>query len=132
MKLSKLFKFPRSDISLYWMEEEIVFWVIWLKITTHWLFTVVFLKEKLILLKRKIFFQILWKSRCDILVSFPSYLKKITFCTKILTWKVELWIFSLEKKHGYPSFISNWHLFLWHLIHEHLFLMTLIPKDIYS
>ena len=41
------------------------------------------------------FFQILWKSRCDILVTFPSHLKKITFYTEILTRKVELWIFSL-------------------------------------
>ena len=40
-----------------------------------------------------IFFQILWKSRCNILVTFPSHLKKITFYTEILTRKVELWIF---------------------------------------
>ena len=29
------------------------------------------------------------------LVTFPSYLKKITFYTEILTLKVELWNFSL-------------------------------------
>ena len=43
----------------------------------------------------KIFFQILWKSRCHILVTFPSHLKKLrSIHTEILTQKVELWIFS--------------------------------------
>ena len=42
----------------------------------------------------KIFFKILWKSRCHILFTLPS-IEKITFYTEILTRKVELWIFSL-------------------------------------
>ena len=37
--------------------------------------------------------------RCHILVTFPSHLKKI------LTRKVELWIFSLVKKHHITSFL---------------------------
>ena len=41
---------------------------------------------------RRDFFQILWKSRCDSLV------------TEILTRKVELWIFSLVKKHHKTNF----------------------------
>ena len=44
---------------------------------------------------------------CDILVTFPSHLKKITFYTEILTRKVELWIFSLVsllKKHHKTTF----------------------------
>ena len=47
------------------------------------------IQERIILL-----FQILWKSRCYILVTFPSHLKKIRF----IYWsqKVELRIFSLD------------------------------------
>ena len=40
-------------------------------------------------------------------LSFPSHLKKITFYTEILTWKVELWFFSfvsLEKKDHKTTF----------------------------
>ena len=44
-------------------------------------------------------FQILWKSRGHISVTYFSIsFVKITFYTEILTLKVELWIFSLEKK----------------------------------
>ena len=42
-----------------------------------------------------IFFQILWKTRCHTLVFFPSSFEKITLYTEILSWKVELWLFSL-------------------------------------
>ena len=52
------------------------------------------------------FFQILWNSRCDILVTFPSHLKKLRSIL-ILTRKVELWIFplvSLVKKHHKTTF----------------------------
>ena len=58
------------------------------------------------ILQRYILFQILWKSRCNILVSSISF-EKISFFTEILTWKVELWIFSLislEKKHHKTTF----------------------------
>ena len=51
------------------------------------------------------FFQILWNSRCDILVTFPSHLKKLRSIL-ILTRKVELWIFplvSLVKKQLFQS-----------------------------
>ena len=38
-----------------------------------------FVNVKRYVLFLDIFFQILWKSRCHILVNFPSYLEKITF-----------------------------------------------------
>ena len=45
----------------------------------------------------KFFFQILWKSRCNILVSFPYHLKIVIFYTEILTGKVVLWCFFSSK-----------------------------------
>ena len=36
-----------------------------------------------------LFFQILWKIRCNIVVSFPSHMKKIIFYTEILTGKIQ-------------------------------------------
>ena len=42
-----------------------------------------------------LFFHILWKSRCHILVTLPCNLKKLHSITEILTRKDELWIFSL-------------------------------------
>ena len=58
-----------------------------------------------------IFFQILWKcSRCNILVSFPSHLKKLCSILRFWLWMVELWIFSLlslEKKNHKTTFLVN-------------------------
>ena len=44
------------------------------------------------------FFQIVWKSRCHILGTFPSHLKRNMFYTEILTQKVELWIVSFRNR----------------------------------
>ena len=44
------------------------------------------------------FFQIVWKSRCHILGTFPSHLKRNMFYTEILTQKFELWIVSFRNR----------------------------------
>ena len=49
-------------------------------------------------MKLTLFFQIRWKSRCYIWLIF-SPIWKIKFQTEIFIQKVELWIFSLMKKH---------------------------------
>ena len=55
----------------------------------------------------KYFFQILWKSRCNILVSFPSHLKKLRSILRFLLEKLNCGFFplvSLEKKHHKTTF----------------------------
>ena len=51
------------------------------------------------LLPSYIFFQIPWKMRHHILVTFYISFEKITFYAEILTWKVELWIFFIRFTH---------------------------------
>ena len=63
------------------------------------------------------FFQILWKSRYYILVTFQSDLKKFYSLLRFLTQKVELWIFLLVillmKRHHKIFFLSNFQCRKW-------------------
>ena len=67
------------------------------------------------------YFQILWKSRCHISITFPSHLKITIFYTEILTRKVVLWSFftseTSEKIHKstyqVEHSVQNVHFFTW-------------------
>ena len=65
------------------------------------------------------------------MVSFPSHLKKITFFTEILTWIIELWIFSLvslEKNTPENNFSSVENNYCFYSFYVNLLLCIFLKK----